>query len=64
MNQKLPDVQAGFRKDRGTRDQTPSIDWIIEKERELKKKSPSASLTILKPLTLWITANCEIFLMR
>ena len=38
MNCELPDVQAGFRKDRGTRDQTANIRWILEKARELKKK--------------------------
>ena len=37
MNQELPDVQAGFRKGRGTRDQIANIRWIIEKARELKK---------------------------
>ena len=37
MNQELPDVQAGFRKDRGTRDQTANICWIIEKAREFLK---------------------------
>ena len=37
MNQELPDVQAGFRKDRGTRDQTANICWIIEKAREFQK---------------------------
>ena len=49
MNQELPDVQAGFRKGRETRDQIANIHWIIEKARELKKKK-SASLTILKSL--------------
>ena len=37
MNQELPDVQAGFRKGRGTRDQISSIHWIIEKAREFQK---------------------------
>ena len=37
MNQELPDVQAGFRKGRGTRDQIANIHWIIEKARELQK---------------------------
>ena len=37
MNRELPDVQAGFRKDRGTRDQTANIWWIIEKAREFQK---------------------------
>ena len=39
MNQELPDVQAGFRKGRGARDQIANIYWIIEKARELKKKN-------------------------
>ena len=53
VNQELPDVQAGFRKGRGTRDQIASIHWIIEEAREfLKKMSTSASLTTLKLLTL------------
>ena len=37
MNLELPDVQAGFRKGRGTRDQVANICWIIEKEREFQK---------------------------
>ena len=37
MNQELPDVQAGFRKDRGTRDQIANIQWIMEKAREFQK---------------------------
>ena len=44
MNQELSDVQAGFRKGTGTRDQIANIRWIIEKTRELQK-STSASLT-------------------
>ena len=55
----LPDVQAGFRKGRGTRDQIAKICWIIKKTREFQKKtSTSALLTMLKPLTVWITTNC------
>ena len=57
MNCELPDVQAGFRKGRGTRDQIANICWIIEKAREFQKTSTSASLTMLKPLTVWITTN-------
>ena len=56
----LPDVQAGFRKGRGTRDQIANIRWIIEKARELQKTS--ALLTMPKPLTLWTTTNCGKFL--
>jgi len=62
MNQKLSDVQAGFRKDRGTGDQIANICWITEKTREFQKKSASASMTMLKTLTVWITTNCEKFL--
>ena len=58
-NRELPDVQAGFRKGRGTRDQMADIHWIIEIAREFQKKtSISTSLTTLKPLTVWITVNC------
>ena len=39
MNQEIPDVQAGFRKGRGSRDQTATIHWIMEKEREFQKNS-------------------------
>ena len=62
MNQELPDVQAGFRKGRGTRDQIANIRWIMEKAREFQKKtSISALLTMPKPLTVWITINCGKF---
>ena len=60
MNQELPDVQAGYRKGRGTQDQIVNICWIIEKAREFWKTSTSASLTTLKPLTVWITTNWKI----
>jgi len=63
MNCELPDVQAGFRKGRGTRDQIAKIRWIIEKAREFQEKT-SALLIMPKPLTVWITANCEKFLKR
>ena len=62
VNHELPDVQAGFRKGRGTRDQIANIHWIIEKAREFQKKtSISALLTMPKPLTVWITINCGKF---
>ena len=64
VNQELPDVQVGFRKGRGTGDQIANIRWIIEKAREFQKTSTSASLTTLKPLTVWITAKCGKFLNR
>ena len=44
MNQELPDVQAGFRKGRGTGVQIVNVHWIIEKARELQKTSTFASL--------------------
>ena len=51
VDHELPDVQAGFRKGRGTKDQIANICGIIEKAREFQKKTPtSASLTMLKPL--------------
>ena len=63
VNHELPDIQAGFRKGRGTRDQIANIHWIIEKAR-VQKTSLSALLTTPKPLTVWITANCGKFLKR
>ena len=63
-NQELPDVQAGFRKGRGTRDQIANICWIVEKARGFQKKSTSVSLTTLKSLTVWIIANCGKLLKR
>ena len=53
-NQELPDVQAGFRKGRGTRDQIANIHWITEKVREFLS---TVSLTIPNPLTVWIIIN-------
>ena len=61
MNYELPDVQAGFRKGRGTRDQIANIRWIIEKSKSSRKTCISALLTMPKPLTVWITINCGKF---
>ena len=58
VNRDVPDVQAGFRKGRGTRDQIANICWIIKKAREFQKMSISALLTMPKPLTVWITIDC------
>ena len=58
MNWEIPDVQAGFRKGRGTRDQVANLCWIVEKEREFQKTSTSASLTKPNPLTVWMTTRC------
>ena len=52
MNCELPDVQAGFRKGRGTRDQIANICWIMEKQEGSRKTSISALLTMPKPLTV------------
>ena len=64
MNRELPDVQAGFRKGRGTRGQIANIRWIIEKAREFQKTSTSALLIMPKSLTVWITTNCGKFWKR
>ena len=61
MNHELPDVQAGFRKGRGTRDQTANIHWIMEKEREFQKNIYFCFIDYAKPLTVWITINCGKF---
>ena len=61
VNHELPDVQAGFRKGRGTRDQIANIRWLVEKARESRKTSISALLTMPKPLIVWITINCGKF---
>ena len=64
VNQELPDVQAGFRKGRGTRDQIANIHWIIEKSREFQKNIYFCFMTMPKPLPLWITTNCGKFWKR
>ena len=65
VNHEIPDVQAGFRKGRGTRDQIANICWIIEKAKEFQRKpSTSALCTMPKPLAGWITTNCGQFLKR
>ena len=56
-NHELPDIQAGFRKGRGTRDQIANICWIIKKARESRKTSITALLTMPKPLPVWITIS-------
>ena len=60
MNQELSDVQAGFRKGRGTRDQI-AYTGCIRKIKIIEKKSTSVLLTMPKPLTVWITSNCGKF---
>ena len=61
VNQEIPDVQAGFRKSRGTRDRIANIRWIIKKAREFQNNIYFCFLTMPKPLTVWITINCGKF---
>ena len=57
MNSELPDVQAGFRNGRGSRDKIFNIRWIMEKAREFQKNIYFCLLSMPKPLTVWITIN-------
>ena len=59
VNHELPDVQVGFRKGRGTRDQIDNIAGSLKKQESSRKTS--ALLTMPKPLTVWITINCGKF---
>ena len=63
LNQEIPDVQAGFRKGRGTRDQIANICWIIEKVREFQKNIYCCFIDYAK-VFVWITANCGKFFKR
>ena len=63
MNHELPDVQAGFRKGRGTRDQIANVCWIFEKTREFQKNIYFCFIDYAKAF-VWITANCGKFLKR
>ena len=63
VNHEVPDVQAGFRKVRGIRDQIANIHWIIEKARELQKNIYFCFIDYAKAF-VWITTNCENFLKR
>ena len=58
VNHELPDVQAGFRKGRGTRDQIANICWIIEKAREFQKNT---FIDYANALTVWMPTNCGKF---
>ena len=64
MNHELPDVQAEFRKGRGTRDQIANIHWIIKKARDFQKNTYFCLLITPKLLTVWITTNCGKFFKR
>ena len=63
VNRELPDVQAGFRKGRGTRDQTVNICWIIEKASEFQKTIYFCFIDYAKAF-VWITINCGKFFNR
>ena len=60
-NCELPDVQAGFRKGRGTRDQIANIRWIIEKARDFLKNIYFCFIDYAKAFDLWITINGKFF---
>ena len=60
MNRELPDVQAGFIKGRGTRDQIPNITGSLKKQDSSRKTSTFAFLTMPKPFTVWITTNWKV----
>ena len=62
VNRELPDVQAGFQRGRGTRDEIASIRWIMGKARELQKNTYFCFIDYTKALTVWITTNCGKFL--
>ena len=64
VNHERPDIKAGFRKGRGTRDQIANICWIIEKAKEFPEKHLPVSLTTLKLCTVWIIINCGKILKR
>ena len=64
VNCELPDVQAEFRKGRGTRDQIANIWWIIKKAREFLKNIYFCFIDYIKPLTVWTTTNCGKFFKR
>ena len=61
VNYELPDVQAGFRKGRGTRGQIANIRWIIKKARDFQKNIYFCFIAMPKPLTVWMTLNCGKF---
>ena len=64
MNCELPDVQAGFQKGRGARDQTANIHWIMEKQESSRKSIYFCFFDYAKTLTVWIMTNCGKFFKR
>ena len=63
VNHELPDVQAGFRKGRGTTDQSANISWFMEKAREFQKNIYFCFIDYAKTF-VWITINCGKFFKR
>ena len=61
MNHELPDVQAGFRKGRGTRDKIANIHWIIKKARKFQKNINFSFIDYAKAFDCGITINCGQF---
>ena len=61
VTHELPDVQAGFRKGRGTRDEIVNIRWMIDKAREFQKNIYFSFITCAKAFDVWITTNCGKF---
>ena len=64
VNHEIPDVEAGFRKGRGTRDQIANICWIFKKASEFQKNIYFCFIDCAKALTVWITINCGKFCKR
>ena len=64
VNCELPDVQAGFRKSRGTIDQIANIRWTVKKAREFQKNIYFCFIDYSKAFTVWITVNCGKFFKR
>ena len=64
VNHELPDIQAEFRKGRGTRDQIVQIHLITEKSRKFQRNILFALLNMSKPLTVWLSTNCRKLIKR
>ena len=64
MNRELPDIQAGFRKEKESEIKLPTSILSLKKQENSRKTSTSPSLTTLKPLTMWTTTNCGKFIKR
>ena len=64
VNQELPDVQSGFRKGRGSRDQIANIRWVIEKARKFQRNIYFCFIDYAKAFTAWMTTKCGKFFKR